>query len=63
MSEPLVERFLRHVREVCAGRHDVDRPDYERHDWLMSEYRREIVNVAPAERERIEREIRRGTGC
>lgn len=61
MSDP-VERFIRHVRERCAFRSWCDRPDYELRDSLWALYMREIIGVTPAERERIERAIRLGTG-
>lgn len=56
------EQFLRHVRETTAFRNTDARPDYELHDSLWAQYRREVVNVTPQERETLERAIRRGTG-
>jgi|688.fasta_scaffold940735_2 hypothetical protein len=56
-------QFLRHVREMTAFRHTDARPDYELHDSLWAQYRREVMNVSPQERETIERAIRTGTGC
>ena len=54
-------RLLRHVRERCAFL-----PSGQRHfpaaDELWAWYRRESVGLTPAEREIVEREIRRGTG-
>jgi len=56
------DQFLRHVREVTAFHHTDATPDYELHDSLWAQYRREVVNVTPQERETIERAIRTGTG-
>ena len=58
-----VDRFIRHIRERCAFRTRIDRPDYELRDSLWAQYMREVVGVTPAERERIERAIRVGTGA
>jgi hypothetical protein len=57
-----IDSFLRYVREMTSHRSDTDRPDYEMRDHLRGRFYREHVGFAPADEERVLREIRRGTG-
>jgi hypothetical protein len=63
VSDPVIERFLRHIREATAFRNRLDRPDYELRDSLWAQYMREVATATPGDRERIERAIRVGTGA
>jgi hypothetical protein len=58
-----VDRFLDLVREKTGQRAADAPPDYAAHDYLVARANRELVNITPAERERVRIEIRRRTGC
>ena len=63
-ANPHVARFVRRIREACAGRTRLDRPAHDLADTLRAERWRtpELGCLSPADDELIQTEIRRGTG-
>lgn len=61
MADERVERFIRLAFHV-AGYQDSTRPNYELRDRLDREAQRDLVNVSPADWERVKAAIARATG-
>jgi hypothetical protein len=55
-----LESAIRHIREITAFAPS-DRAHYDLRDRLLREIARDFVGLTPAERERVEIEIRRRT--
>jgi len=63
-DNPHVAAFVVTIRERCANRATNDPARYDWADSLRAERlrNRHLVNLAPADDELLERELRRGTG-
>lgn len=62
-DNPHVARFVRHIRETCAGIATTEPPQHWLADSLRAERKRAhgLAVLTPSDDELIDREIRRGT--